>query len=543
MRPSRSILAKALTLAVLAGVLVPGSAFAQFQDPTLKSLGLTTEVQRSPRLLGMGGLSLVVPDHYQRLTLWDFARNPVGIEAADTASTLILRPGTASMVNAYDMQPGLVHLNGGLREDLAGRSAVMPYEMVRRDGEGNAYGAVGSLGGVHSDRPYDDVTETRFGVSHPEIMPFLTGPLPWFGSGKLHYALTLLAAKEQVHVQYRQIVKNAGGDFITLDGQTVSAPDFFQPVDYDVRTLGFGVAASYPLGSSHLFALNAGQRGDRIHGSDQGDRASSQVTESRPTNSGQATLVGHVGKSLEYGIDGHAWSATSQQDWVFTISSGSGIAPLAGRGKLLEREARGTSLDSHARWTAGRFGLDGQVWTNWSRVKIIPPADGDLSSFNRFLGTVYYRVGADTLALPDSVVANRQESHATGYGVGASWKLRKGIAGVEYHWARDAFAQTYAGAGPRQVGWDVRGGLEWTCSEVITGRLGAGFGAWDADEYTLGNEWTSRSGSIGLGVHPRGTSWSVEAGYSLAWIQSDFGDPLNHRGSRQHLESLVHWNF
>ena len=37
----------------------PGPAFAQFFDPTVQSLGLTSDVPRSPRLVGMGGLSLV----------------------------------------------------------------------------------------------------------------------------------------------------------------------------------------------------------------------------------------------------------------------------------------------------------------------------------------------------------------------------------------------------------------------------------------------------------------------------------------------------
>lgn len=543
MRPSRNILAKALTLAVLAQVLASGPAFAQFFDSTVQQLGLASDVARSPRLLGMGSLSLAVPDAHQRISLWDFARNPVGIGPSDSTTTLELWPGSASATNAFDQPPGFVGLTGGYREELAGRSTAMPWELVHRDAEGNAYGLVGTLGSVQLDRPYSGESESRLTVSHPSALPFVSGPLPWFGLKKLHYALSILAGKEQVHLHYREITKNAGGDFINLDGETVVPPDYFQPADYDIRTLGFGVAASYPLGRSNLFAISAGQRGDRILGSDDRSRSSSQLTESRPTDEGQATLVGHLGHALEYGIDGHAWSAKSQQDWLFTTSSGSGVPPLAGRGKYLERDARGTSTNAHARWTAGRLEYDGQVWTRWSKVELTPPGDADASSFNRFLRVVYYRVNADTLALPDSVVANTQEDHAMGYGVGASWKLRKGIVGLEYHWSRDAFAQTAGGAGPRQLAWDVRAGAEWRCSEVVTGRLGAGFGWWDNDDYTRGNEFTSRTGSIGLGVHPRGTRWSLDAGYSLSWLQSDFGDPLNHRGSRQHLESLVHWSF
>lgn len=543
MRPSRNMLAKALTLAVLAGVLASGPAFAQFFDPTLQALGLTSDVSRSPRLLGLGGLSLVVPDAHQRLSLWDFAHNPVGIGPSDTTTTLELWPGTSAAGTVYDRPPGLVGTSGGFREELEGRSSKLPWELVHRDAEGNAYGIVGTAGSVQIDRPYDYDSENRLTVSHPEAMPFISGPLPWFGLKKLHYALSMIAGKEQVHSHYREVVRNAGGDFINLDGETLEPPNFFQPADYDVRTLGFGVAASYPLGQSNLFAISAGQRGDRILGSDERSRSSSQLTESRPTDLGQATFVGHLGKSLEYGIDGHAWSATSQQDWVFTTSAGSGVPPLEGRGKYLERDARGTSTNTHARWTAGRLEYDGQVWTSWSKVKMTPPGDADRSSFNRFLRIVYYRANADTLALPDSVVANTTQDHAMGYGFGASWKLRKGIVGVEYHWSRDAFDQTAGGAGPRQLAWDARAGAEWRCSEVVTGRIGGGIGGWDNDDYTQGNEFTSRTGSVGLSVHPHGTRWYVDGGYSLTWLQSDYGDPLNHRGSRQHLETLVHWTF
>ncbi len=543
MRPSRCTLAKALTMTVLAGALVSGPARAQFYDPALRTLGLTTDVARSPRLIGMGGLSLVAPDHYQRLTLWDFAHNPVGIPEADSTSTLDLRPGSSSALSAYDQQPGLVQLQGGYREDLAGRATGMPFELVHRDGEGNAYGAVGTLASIDTDQPFSNDVEARQNVTHPEAMPFLAGPFPYFGGGKLHYALTLLFGKERVNKQYLGIVRNAGGDFLTLDGDLLTPPDYFEPLDYDVRTIGIGAAASYPLGRSNTFAIAVGQRGDRMNGSDETARSSSQINETRPTNTGQATLVGRLGKSIEYGVDGHAWSAKSQQNWEFSTSAGSGVVPLAGRGKLLERDARGTSLDARARWTAGAAQLDGQVWTSWSRVEITPPTWDDLTSFNRFLTQVFYRIGADTLMLPDSVVANRQEDHAVGFAGGASWAMHRGLVGIEYHWMRDAYDQTYGGAGPRQLGWDVRGGLEYTLTEMISGRLGGGYGWTDADTYTAQNEWTFRSASLGLGVHPRGTRWSFDSGYSLTWLQSDYGDPENHRGSRQHLETLVHWNF
>jgi len=541
MRPSRRFLAKALTLIVLAGFPAYRTAFAQFYDPAVQSFGLSSDVARSPRLLGMGDLSITVPDHYQRITLWDFAGMPVGLGEADSTSTFDLRGNTASTLTAYDQPADLLPSGPGYREDLAGRSTGMPFEIFHRDADGNAYGAIGTVGGVHGDQPYDDGTEKRTSVDNPTLMPVLTGPFPYFGKGKLHYAISLLADKEAQHVQYREQVRTLGGTFIDLDGDQITPPDLFQPVDYDVKTLGGGLSVSYPLGKSTILGLSGGQKTDRIEGTDSRERSTSQVSESRPTNTGQATLIGHIGKSLEYGLDGRVWGASSQQDWRFSISAGSGVPPLSGRGKLLTRDESGNSMNDRVRWTSGRFELDGQVWSRWSQVKVSAPDGSDLTSFNRFLTTAYYRVGADTLFLPDSVVTNQQDDHALGYGVGASWKLRKGIAGLEYHWSRDSYGETYGGTGPRQQAWDVRGGLEYACSDVITGRVGAGLGWIDQDTHTASNEWTTQSVSLGLGLKPHGAHWSVDAGYSLTFLQSDYDDPLNHRGSRQHLETLLHW--
>ena len=57
-------------------------AFVQFPDP----------IARSPRLVGMGRLTLVVPDRHNRITLWDYARNPAGLALDDSVSTLPAAP-------------------------------------------------------------------------------------------------------------------------------------------------------------------------------------------------------------------------------------------------------------------------------------------------------------------------------------------------------------------------------------------------------------------------------------------------------------------
>jgi len=82
----------------LALMLQVSTASAQFFAPALRTLGLDTEqLSRSARLLGMGGLTLVVPDHNTTYSLWDFSRIPVGLTEDDTTSTLDIDPGTDAL--------------------------------------------------------------------------------------------------------------------------------------------------------------------------------------------------------------------------------------------------------------------------------------------------------------------------------------------------------------------------------------------------------------------------------------------------------------
>jgi hypothetical protein len=536
MRPSRSFLPKALVLSALAVALAAGSAFAQFYDPALRALDLDSDVARSPRLLGMGSLSLVIQDRYQHISLWDFARNPVGLSRDDSTSTLDMWPGMGSASGVHD-------LPGAVRQDDAGRTTDMNVESFYRDGHGNAFGAVGALNSLRHDTPYDQNVESSRSVSVPDVQPVLSGPFPYFGNDKLVYALRLRFGSEHVRNLYREFVHNAAGEFIDLNGTTVNPPDLFTPDEYRVSRSGFGGGFAYPIARDHVLALGGDVVRQRINGTNTGQRNSSSIDESRPVATGQATLVGHFGRSLEYGLDGRTWTSSSQQDWRFSISAGVGAVPLGSRGKFLERKETGTSFNSRARWTAGAFALGGQVWTRQSKVTLDPPANDDLTSFNRFLHAVYYRVGADTLLLPDSVVANREHDHAWGYGAGLSWQLAHGIAGVEYHWTRDAFDQANAGPGPKRIAWDVRGGFEYACNKVVTGRLGAGYRWFDLDDWTRQNEYLGYSGSMGLGLRPAGATWNVDLGYQLEWLHSDFGDPLDHRSSRQQLSSVLHWTF
>jgi opacity protein-like surface antigen len=176
-------------------------------------------------------------------------------------------------------------------------------------------------------------------------------------------------------------------------------------------------------------------------------------------------------------------------------------------------------------------------------VNIKAPAIGDFTSFNRFLDLLWYRTGADSLVHPDSVSTVEVRDYAWGYSGGASYKLKKGIVGVEYHYTRDEQLGDQSGKGPRAIQWDVRSGMEYRCNDVLTGRLGYAYRWVDRDDYTKGNEYLGHTVTAGFGLRPAGASWSVETGYAIEWLRSDFGDPTNQRSSRQDLSMQIHWLF
>lgn len=543
MSPFRRVLSNALVLSLAAAAFVVSPARAQFYDPALRSIDLVTDVPRSPRLLGMGGLSLVVPDRENQINLWDFAGSPLGAFAQDTSGTLDIRPSTGSTSGAHFLPSDLE------RQDLAGRFTSVQFEAFYRDHASSAYGAVGRMNSVRRDTPYADDVALRRTVGLPEIMPIFNGALPHFGGGKLRYALRLRFGGEHQVDQYRGILANANGQFLSLDGPTLPTPVFFEPDEYRVNTSGLGAGLSYPIGANATFALGVDAVENRIKGSNTSDRYSAERRENRPYTIGQASLVGRLGDAIEYGVDGRGWKSSSEESWYFTISAGVGADPLSGRGKLLEREEEGASLRSRLRLRAGNFELGGSAWTRASDVDITPPASDDLTSFNRFLNIVYLRQGADTLSKPDSVVASTIRDRSMGFGAGASLRLARGIVGAEYHWSREYADRTLPStggdpfAGPRAITWEVRSGLEYECTRILRGRVGYGYRWWDHDDYVRLNEFKGHSASLGLGVQPVGTSWGFEGGWTLAWHQSDFGDPTGRRGTRQMLATQVHWTF
>ena len=540
MSPSLRVLAKALPCACVVLTLGAGWVSAQQYEPELRALDLATDVSRSPRLLAMGRLSLAIPDGSNALDLWDFAANPLGVYGDDSVSTVELRTRTGSLSAVRDLRT-----SGLERQTAAGQSVDLPFEAWSRDrASATAFGLAGSVGSLRADQEQGADLERRRAITLPEATPILTGRMPLIFKDKMRYAVRLQFADEQLRDEYRRYTHNAVGEWLDGDGEFRLPPNTFDPDEQEVRTQGVGVHLGYPVARGWTLTAGADLVRHRLHLANENNRFSSNVNENRPVGLGETALVGRFGDALQWITDARGWTSRSEQSWVYTIAGGVGQAPLAGRGKLLGREELGSSLRSRAQWRQGALVLGAQVETGFRRVTITPPDPNDRTSLNHFLNTIYAtRQGADSLAFPDSVVANRIEQRDLGFGVGASWRFPRGVAGVEFHRTRNLLQQDLSGIGPRQVGWDLRGGLEYQCNPVVTGRLGWIHRRVDHDRLTQFNEFLQNTASLGLGLTPVGSSWALDLAYGFQWEQADFGDPTLPRAGRQNLSALVRWLF
>src|SRR5688572_27037518 len=110
-------------LSALCGLLLGVSttaSHAQLYEEARQSLDFSPDATaRSPRLLGMGRLSLA-DDVHGRINFWDFAGNPIGLADADSSSTFELRPATSSTAGRYRPLGDVRE-----RQDLAGRELRM----------------------------------------------------------------------------------------------------------------------------------------------------------------------------------------------------------------------------------------------------------------------------------------------------------------------------------------------------------------------------------------------------------------------------------
>ena len=539
MSPTRWALPRALSLSCLVSLLTAAPASAQYFAPALRSLDLSTgRVSRSPRLLGMGGLSTVIPDRDASFSLWDFARIPVGLGTDDTTSSLDLRPGTDALSSVRRLP------DGRERQNLAARSSLANIEAVYRSREsGGMFGVAGDLSGLRWDHPYSPTIEQREGLSHPEVLSVLGGRFQKLFGGNMRWATHLRFRGESVEDRFRSIVSNSAGEYLDQSGDELPPPGEFVPTDVNVNTLAYGLSTSFDLGARSQFAMAIERENNDIKSTNDLQRSSSEFSEPRPYWVGQATFVGAIGRTFEYGVDGVGRVSNSEADWRFTASAGVGAVPLTGRGNLLNREERSSELHARARWSPGRATFAGSISTAASEVTIDPPNANDPTTLNKFINAAFLRPGADTLSFPDSVTHTDTDRRARGWVAGASYRFGRTTLGAEMHWSRDVRSTPLLGSGPRRIAWDVRTGPEHPLGQRMAARLGYAYRSVDEDDYTAGNEYLGHAVSVGWGYAPATSAWSLETGYVLEFRNQDFQSAADERQSRQNLALQLHWAF
>jgi hypothetical protein len=539
MSPTRWVLPRALSFTMLAAAFGPASAWAQLYEPAVRSLDLASAVvARSPRLLGMGALSITVPDRNTQINLWDLGGLPAGLVFDDTTSTLDFRPGTGSLSGVHTIE------DGRERQDLAARSTAAQFEGVYRSRQSGAvFGVTGDFSGLQWDRPYSTDVEVRQGLTHPEATAILGGKLPRFFHGHLNWALSARFRNEHLEEQYREIVRNASGDYIDQAGGQLTPPSEFTPTDMSVETNALGVSTAYSIGTSARVGVGIERSTDKYKALNEQSRSTSEVQEERPYWTGQATIAGRIGPTFEYGVTGRGRVSDSEADWRFSASAGTGGLPLSGRGNLLTREESSSEMRARLRWTPSKVSLAASLVTAAHEIILNPPNANDATSFNRFLNLTFNRDGTDSLAYPDSVIHEENRRWAVAYGGGASYKLDKGIVGVEYHWARDIHGSTRTGEGPKRVAWDIRTGVERVLGPQMSARAGYAYRQVDEDEFTANNEWLAHAFSFGAGYAPVNSSWSLEFGYQFELRGEEYESAGDDRQTRQNMAMQIHWRF
>ena len=525
---------------------VPNQPLRRFSDP----------LERSPRLVGMGRLTLVIPDPHNRITLWDFAGNTAGLALDDSASALFIRPGTLAASSVHDFSD---LLGAGERQDLAGRGTNLEFEAWHRNPGRSVFGAIGEVGQLRTDLPYSEEVEQRSYTSHPNVMAVLGGRMPFIWSPRLHAALRMISGFNRVVDEFRLVTHNAAGEYIDRDGTLGAPPNLFTPDEVDVETFGGGASIAYTFGPVLTASISADALRHKFSGLNDADRYVSEREETRPVSVQQATLVGRIG-AFEWGADGRTWSSNSTETWVFSVSTnsgGAGAAPFAGRGDYQSRDEEGSLARARARWTSGPLELGASFRNGDRRVTLTPPPASDANSFNTFLNQIFYRDRGDTTIYPDSVVFDERKEKLWEAGGGASWRIRRGIIGAEYHQfeeelettlsgrkeGSDAVPWTYAATGPRRAVWDVRGGLEYGLHPALLGRAGYIHRFEDVDDLTEQSEYVANTATLGLGVTPEGAHWRIEASFALEWWQADYGTPDKPRGTRHQVVAEIGWAF
>ena len=526
-------------LALALAPLASNRASAQVYETARRALGLYPDpTARSPRLLGMGRLTLA-DDKHNSVGMWDFAANPTGVLDADSSSTFDLRPATAAAAGVWSPEG-----SGQQRQYLAGRDVRLGYEGWRRTENGNAYGVVGEAATLRTDRPYDDDSSLRATFSEPKVTAILNGKMPFFRAEQTRYAFLGSYTSERQVDEYRTFFANENGQYLGKEGDIEPPPEFFTPEEYRISTLGASLGLSYAIAPWSTTALVGHVRSSRIEGENSSVIHDSGTGEDRPHYAIQVTEMGRLANNrLEWIYDFYTWSGAGEGRWVFTLKAGLNQEPFSGRGKLLDREENGLSGRGRVRFNSGNLMLSGSFDHGTRTIEVTPPDITDETSFNHFLNVAYNRDGADSLALPDSVVFDHQEDTYWSVAGGGTWKLSKGIVGVEYHLGEQKRIQSGIGEGPKRQYWDVRAGVEYPCTRVLSGRAGYLYRVDDRDLLTNFNEYTSNSLTLGLGLAHPGSIWGLDIGYLFEWLEPDYqpvGDPHD---SRHMMSAQIHWAF
>jgi hypothetical protein len=551
---SRRVLGRAIATLLCLSAVLAAPARAQQYETTLRSLDYLDPLARSPRLLGMGRLALA-DDVHNRLSLWDFAGNPLGVATAESVSVIELRPSMRTSAGTHDLTTVLPSRE---RQDLAAHQVRNSFEAWRRGAGSTSYGMTAEFATLQFDRPYSEEVEARAKFTVPALSGVINGPLAWIPGGRVDYALRFVYTLEVHDDAYYDFLSLPQGDYIGRRSEVADGPDLFTPNHFETSSLGGGVGLSVRAASWVTAALNVDHVRAGIRSRNRGLRSESNVTEDRPYDIGQASFVGHLGDAIQWAADGKGWRSNSEEFFIWSVSAGATRVPLSGSGKRLDRQEEGTALRTRARWTSGPLELGGAVNTSYRRSVITPWYPLDASSppgFNDFLDQVGFRAGADTLMLPGRVRYSRLEER--GYEVvgGGSWRLPRklGTLGAEFHQWRDHIDQQLDGvgvgagpdgrSGPEAKGWNVRAGGEVRCSEAVLVRAGFGYARNDPDRFSKADEFLVTTATAGLGIQPMGSTWRIDAGYGFDWINPDFGDPTRSRSTRQQLSVQLRWPF
>lgn len=542
MSASRGLRLSALAWMILGAVAAPAVSSAQVIDPIFEHFGIARDpLARTPRLVGLGTVALV-SDRNNHLTLWDFARNPAGLHAEDTTSTIDIRPVTES-------RSGTQTVNGdqgpAARQNLGARTNLVGYEFFRRTPKRNAYGFYGDLASQNVDTPFaEDIGRSAY-ASTPGGSIVLDGPVPMVKSHRMIYAMRVSYLKQASGDRYRRMVTNPTGGYLDLRGDELPPPNFFDPDEHTITATAVGTSFAYDFGPWLTASVGGEGIQAKVRSSNTDLRYESGRGGTRPYGIGQATLAGRIGKDLSWIADGRTWQASNEERWNFTLAASITQPPLTGRGTLLKRYEEGSQFRTRARWIKGAIELNGEIGTWYQQVRITPPAVGDPTSFNAFRNTIPGRVNADSLVIPDSIVRDTRDLRDMHVAFGGAWRLLgdRALLVAEYHSLTQEVEQVSTGAGPELHRNDVRTGLEYRCTPLLTARFGYVYRTEDLDDFTARNEYVRQSLTAGFSVRPRNASWDLAIGALHEWSRPDFDSPTDLRETREQVAMQVRWDL